>query len=122
MDLHDRPLVFTVDSDREEGQVSTQVTDYHVLVYGSPTGYQTNRSQIALYSSGGKTAAFVRFNDPGMFFEADSDSGGIIKMHLPSAMFAGVIDVLRNEKPVYIYFAAGRAFLSTSKEPIGEGE
>ena len=35
----------------------------------------------------GKTLAWVRFNDPGMFFEADANDGGIIKMHLPSAMF-----------------------------------
>jgi hypothetical protein len=40
----------------------------------------------------------------------------------PSAMFQNVLDVLRNEKPVYIYFAQGRGFLSTSKEPVGEGE
>lgn len=99
-----------------------EVKDYHILFYGSPEGYQTNRAQISVYSPDGKTAAFIRFNDPGMTFENDADSGGIIKMHLPSAMFENVLNVLRNEKPVYVYFAAGRGFLSTSKEPIGEGE
>ena len=99
-----------------------EVKKYHVLFYGSPAGYQTNRAQIALYDNSGKTVAYVRFNDPGMFFESDSQSGGRIKMHLPSAMFQNVLDVLRNEKPVYIYFAQGRGFLSTSKEPVGEGE
>ncbi len=99
-----------------------EVKSYHVLFYGSPAGYQTNRAQIALYRGSGKTIAYVRFNDPGMYFENDSQAGGIIKMHLPSAMFQNVLDVLRNEKPVFIYFAQGRAFLSTSKEPIGEGE
>ena len=43
-------------------------------------------------------------------------------MHLPSTMFENVLDVLRNEKPIYIYFAAGRALLATSLEPIGEAE
>jgi len=43
-------------------------------------------------------------------------------MHLPSTMFSPVLDVMRNEKPVFIYFAQNRGFLSTSKEPIGEGE
>lgn len=43
-------------------------------------------------------------------------------MHLPSTMFQSVLDILRNEKPVYIYFAQGRGFLSTSQEPVGEGE
>jgi hypothetical protein len=58
-----------------------------------------------------------------MFYEADSDSGGIIKMHLPTAMFQSVLDVLRNEKPIRIYFAQGRGFFGTAtKEPVGEGE
>lgn len=102
--------------------MATEIKDYHVLVYGSPSGYQTNRAQIAVYNTEGRTAAFIRFNDPGMFFEADYEDGGIIRMHLPSAMFEPVMDVLRNEAPMFIYIAAGRAFLSSSREPIGEGE
>jgi hypothetical protein len=102
--------------------LATEIKNYHILFYGSPEGYQTNRAQIALYGPDGKTAAYVRFNDPGMTFENDYESGGIIRMHLPSAMFENVLDVLRNEKPVYIYFAQSRGFLSTSKEPVGEGE
>jgi len=102
--------------------MATEVKKYHILFYGSPTGYQTNRVQIALYDNKDKTVAYIRFNDPGMLFENDYQSGGIIRMHLPSAMFQNVLDVLRNEKPVYIYFAQNRGFLSTSKEPVGEGE
>jgi hypothetical protein len=98
------------------------VESYSVLFYGSPSGYQTNRVQIQLSDANGKTLAWIRFNDPGMFFENDYESGGIIRMHLPSTMFQNVLDVLRNEKPVYIYFVQNRAFLGTSKEPIGEGE
>ena len=66
--------------------------------------------------------AYVRFNDPGMVFEADANDGGIIKMYLPSAMFQSVLDMLRNEKPINVYFSAGRGFLGTSAEPVGEGE
>lgn len=102
--------------------MATEVKSYHILFYGSPDGYMTNRAQICLYDGSNQPKAYIRFNDPGMFFEADSNGGGIIKMHLPSAMFENVLDVLRNEKPVYIYFAQNRGFLSTSKEPIGEGE
>ncbi len=101
---------------------TTEVNKYHVLVYGSPSGYMTNRAQISLYDVNNKVVAYLRFNDPGMLFENDADDGGIIKMHLPSAMFENVLDVLRNEKPVYIYFAQGKGFLATSTEPVGEGE
>jgi hypothetical protein len=98
------------------------VSSYSLLVYGSPSGYQTNRAQIQLSDANGDTLAWIRFNDPGMFFENDYEADGIIRMHLPSAMFQSVLDVLRNEEPVDVYFAAGRAFLGTSTEPIGEEE
>lgn len=98
------------------------VASYSVLFYGSPEGYQTNRAQIQLSDGAGKTLAWVRFNDPGMVFENDANDGGIIKMHLPSTMFQSVLDVLRNEAPITVYFAQGRGFLGTGSEPVGEGE
>ena len=99
-----------------------EATGYKVLFYGGPDGYMTNRAQIELSGASG-TIAWIRFNDPGMVFETDYESDGIIRMHLPSAMFQSVLDVLRNEKPIHIYFAQGRGFLGTqSVEPVGEGE
>ncbi|MET1079752.1 MAG: hypothetical protein ABWY06_17210 [Pseudomonas sp.] len=98
------------------------IESYSMLVYGSPSGYQTNRAQIQLRGAGGAVLAWVRFNDPGQFFEDDYVEGNIIRMHLPSTMLASVLDVLRNEKPLNIYFAAGRAFFGTADEPIGEAE
>jgi hypothetical protein len=97
------------------------VDSYNVVFYGGPDGYQTNRAQIELQGSG-QTVAWVRFNDPGMDFEADYESNGIIRMHLPSTMFDGVLDVLRNEEPINIYLVSGHAFLGTASEPVGEGE
>ena len=97
------------------------ITQYHVLFYGSPDGYQGNRAQITLYE-GTAVRGYVRFYDAGMPFPADSQAGALITMHLPSAQFENVIDVLRHEKPINYYFAAGRAFLGTSTEPVGEAE
>ena len=97
------------------------VTQYHILFYGSSDGYQGNRALIQLMD-GKNVLGWVRFHDPGMPFPNDSDSGGRIIMHLPSAMFENVLNVLRNEKPINYYFASGRAFLGTSTEPVGEGE
>ncbi len=98
------------------------VAQYHVLIYGGPDGYQTNRAQIQLSDANSQTLAWLRFNDPGMFYEPDSNDGGIIKMHLPSAMFQSVVDLLRNEEPVVIYFTQNRGFLAVGTEPVGEGE
>lgn len=98
------------------------VSSYSVLFYGGPLGYKTNRAQIQLSNAAGKTLAWIRFNDPGMFFEADQVVGAIILMHLPSSMFQSVLDVLRNEKPINVHFAHGCGFLGTSGETAGEGE
>ncbi|MDP2992045.1 MAG: hypothetical protein Q8N82_01635 [Deltaproteobacteria bacterium] len=97
------------------------VTQYHVLFYGTPDGYQDCRAQITPYE-GNNVLGYIRFHDSGMPFPNDSQSGGKIIMHLPSTMFENVIDILRNEKPINYYFASGHAFLGTSTEPVGEGE
>jgi len=98
------------------------VTSYHILIYGSEQGYSNNRAQIALYN-GGAVVAYVRFKDPGMASEADSNTDGIIKMHLPSSMFQSVVDILRNEKPIMAYFSAARGVLGTAtSEAVGETE
>jgi hypothetical protein len=54
-----------------------EVSSYHILFYGGPVGYQTNRAQIQLSNASGQTLAWVRFNDPGLSFEAYYESGGI---------------------------------------------
>jgi hypothetical protein len=97
------------------------VTNYHVLVYGTPDGYQDNRMQIQL-QEGQRVLGWVRFHDAGMPFPNDSESGGRIIMHLPSSAFHSVVDLLRNESPVNYYFSAGHAFLGVGTEPVGEGE
>ncbi len=47
------------------------------------------------------------------------DRGNNPVMHLPSVMLQNVLDILRNEKPVFVH---NPGFLSTSKEPVGEKE
>lgn len=102
--------------------MAAEITEYQVFFFGSPAGFETNRVQVRLLDRQGKVIGWVRFSDPGMFFEDDYESGGVINMHMPSGMFQGVLDVLRNEKPLYLYFAQNRAFLSTSRELTAEME
>ena len=97
------------------------VTQYDVLFYGSTAGYADCRAQIEVLN-GTTVLGWIRFHDEGMPFPNDSQSSGKIIMHLPSAMFENVIDVLRNEKPINYYFVSNHAFLGTSTEPVGEGE
>jgi hypothetical protein len=45
-----------------------------------------------------------------------------MRMYVPESQFASVIDMLRNEGPISVYYASGSGFLHTGSEPIGEGE
>jgi hypothetical protein len=43
-------------------------------------------------------------------------------MNVPAEHIADVIDVLRNERPIYFNYHEGRAVLGTGIEPIGSRE
>lgn len=101
-----------------------QVTQYQIRFYGGQNGYANARVQIALYGSQSQQpVGLIRFWDPGMTPAADSESNGMITMHLPSATLQSVLDVLRNEKPLNFHFPKNTGFLETQgSEPVGEGE
>jgi len=48
----------------------------------------------------------------------------LVYLRYPMSMYANVIDILRNEKPVYFSFSekTNLGYIRTGKEPIGEGE
>lgn len=100
------------------------VSNYSVLFYGGSDSCQIHRAEIKLSDADGRYIASILFNDSGLFCETDVIEKGVVKMHLPSAIFQSVLDVLRNEKPIKISFSKeqGRGFLGTSVEPVGEGE
>jgi hypothetical protein len=98
-----------------------EVTGYEIRIYGTQDGWAGTRSLIILYN--GETAiGYIRFREAGADLPNDSQSGSRIVMYLPVAQFNAVVDVLRNEKPIYLVFTDNHAFLSTSTEPVGEGE
>lgn len=97
-----------------------KVSKYGILFYSGEAGYLNNRAQIQLSDAEGNTLAFVRFKDPGMPYELDTETDGIITMHLPSAMFPSIIDAIRNEK-TDIYYQIGRAFLLAKVRRAGQG-
>ena len=97
-----------------------KVSKYSILFYSGEQGYQNNRAQITLADAAGNSLAFVRFKDPGMPYELDTETGGVITMHLPSAMFQSFLDAIRNEK-TDIYYQIGKAFLFAKLRRAGQG-
>ncbi len=102
------------------------ISRYKVTSYGGPTGYFQNRANIYLFNNRNENIARIYFRDPSV--EARNDQVlnlagvDVITIHMPSSEFQNVLDVLRNEKPVYVDFVTGTGYITTSKEPIGEGE
>jgi hypothetical protein len=98
-----------------------EVTTYSFFVFGSPAGFMAHRAQVELSGPEGRLA-IMTFSDPGAPVEADYETGDIIRMHLPAIMFGPVIDVLRNEGPIFVSFNNGVGILGSGAEPVGEGE
>ena len=102
--------------------VAKEIKNYAVNFYGGTDGYLNSRAQIALTDNLNNALAYIRFYDGNMPTTADMVQNGVIYMYLPSSSFANVLDILRNEKPLYIDFRQNRGFLMTEKEVVGEGE
>jgi len=101
-----------------------QALSYGLLIYGSESGYQNSRAQIQLSGPGPllqNPVAFVRFCDPGVTFPIDTYDNGIVTMYLPTAMLGPVLDILRTEKFVEVYFGPAQGFIFTGDLLIGGG-
>lgn len=97
------------------------VASYFILFRGGAS--QTMRAQIALSDAAGLAVAYMRFYDLGALTANDSvDAAGVITMNLPFVAFQSVLDVLRNEQPLNVYFAGLGFFGTGTPEPVGEGE
>lgn len=48
----------------------------------------------------------------------------LVYLRYPMSMYAHVIDILRNEKPIYFRYSMelNLGYIRTGKEPVGEGE
>jgi hypothetical protein len=98
-----------------------QVTRYDYQVHGGVNGYLGSRAVIRLYGDTG-TLAYVHVVPAGNPIPGDTDTPPWMRMYVPESQFLAVIDMLRNEGPISVYYASGSGFLHTGNEPIGEAE
>jgi hypothetical protein len=99
------------------------VNRYQIRIPGLDPAKQ--RASISLLGSGVMRSALgrVHFYDEGQKIPADTNSDGIIDIHLPLAAFAGVVAMLQHDSPVKIDFQDGRGHLWTGEwEKVGETE
>ncbi len=106
-----------------------QIRKYDVIYYGggkNTSGYDY-RAIIGLRRDDDSLIGAAYFHrDPATMPDSDSQNdSGYISCHYLWQDFPNVLDILRNEKPVYIEFVGGswnHASIKTSTEPVGEGE
>ena len=70
-------------------------------------------------------AAYFHHNASTMPIADTMKASGYISCHYLAEEYSRVLDILRNEKPVYVEFevrAGNIANIRTSAEPVGEGE
>ena len=101
-----------------------EITGYLLSIYGNLGDDNVlNRGHITLVSES-RIAGFIKFYDSGLAAPEDFvyEKTGQITMHVPSNMYLSVVDMLRNEKPVFLNFEGRRAVLRTGTEPVGPGD
>ena len=110
---------------------SEAIKKYTVTYYSggkNPTGYGYYlRAEIHLRGNNDKWLAVLSFHrSPDTMPDTDSLTGdGAKGCHYRWEDFPQVLDLLRNEKPLYFGWGSqGQTFagITTAKEPVGEGE
>jgi hypothetical protein len=74
--------------------------------------------------SGGRFIGQMVFMPDGAALPDDSADGDAVTLYYHHADFANVLDLLRNEQPMYLQFTGpgGENGIKTTPEPVGEGE
>jgi hypothetical protein len=96
------------------------------------TGYQLNHTTgnasnpVVIYCLSNITAmGMMYFHKSGSAIPVDSKAAsGFMTLHFREQQFISIIETLRNEKPLYIWFSdtINIGGLKTTNEPIGEDE
>jgi hypothetical protein len=101
------------------------VANYSITYTGKKDGSNFWRAFIHLSGTNNDYLGGIYFydEDQGTTWN-DGFSNNYLFMFLPDSHFSRIVDLLRNEKPLYFNFneSSQKTYLSTSSEPVGEGE
>ncbi|MEM7367865.1 MAG: hypothetical protein AAF587_04645 [Bacteroidota bacterium] len=101
-----------------------EIKHYAIRFHGGPEGSGEGiRAQIHLFDDSNRMVGAIDFLD-GIDPLPEDTNQDFIRMSMPSGLVHSVIDMLRNEKPIFLEWQdrLKNAFLGTSQEPVGEGE
>ena len=99
-----------------------EISHYNYYVFSSRDG--DAKAVMLLYGSTGGQIGYVYFRDDAQTMaDAEKLSDGKITLSYRYRDLPVLIDMLRNEKPVYLIYVDGiNSRISSAAEPVGEGE
>lgn len=103
-----------------------EIKRYAYKIFGGPKGSGNGkRASIYLFNKDNHAIGTVDFWEEGAILPADGLSEtGLIQFSLHIGLMDSVVDMLRNEEPVFVAWQERlkNAYIGTSQEPVGEGE
>jgi len=105
--------------------VSHEIETYKVfLMSQDQSKYAGRYATILLKLKGTKEKAFLYFYDANKLPSENKKSENNFKTYWKMSQYDNVLDILRNEKPLFFYFDEGSkvANVQTTDEPVGEEE
>jgi hypothetical protein len=101
-----------------------QVATYQYYDWSSR---KTGKTNLILKGTGGQTCSVWFVEDPAADLpEASQVAANYYAFYYHHSQLDHLIDMLRNEKPVFVFFNNDNGFansrISTTDEPVGEGE
>lgn len=101
---------------------SIEITSYQY--YQFSTRVDGAKAVCTCAGTGGRTV-YIYFHDGPQALSSASHSGNNYFVHYRYGDMSNIIDMLRNEKPVFLHYVpegTDNTRLSTASEPVGEGE
>lgn len=105
----------------------SEIKYYYWVTRGKVSSQTDVRTTISLYDTNDCFRGHLHFIPDNVPLPDSTESSikGVkwcrIYMHLSE--LHSMVDMLRNEKPIYLYYHDGtNAYIRTGKEPVGEGE
>lgn len=100
---------------------SSPISEYKVVLYGEK-GTSVIGAFIHCYHNSKNIMSCIFYNDES---NVPANSKGLrVDLKYPMSKFSNVLDVLRNEEPLYFGFIESSkvGYIATHREPVGEEE
>ncbi len=102
----------------------TEIKKYEYRHWAKSNLVDPTDAIVYLYDSGDRAVANLIFKSSGALLPPSVARDGRIWAYFSRSFLPDIVDMLRNEKPVYFSYdaASNQALVDTLAEPVGEGE